>query len=162
VPIKVSGKKRKSEQSEGYGDTGFVRSKRTRSSAAAEQAAVGPSLDWDTFSPPASMIAGTPPAVFQSTPARQATSPVARTPPGQTTPLDSALKWKPVDFETLFDKENVPVVADLTDAEKQMTIEQFLMHEAKRQEDDLRQKMHKQVATMDTEFARALDAIDQL
>jgi hypothetical protein len=109
------------------------------------------------------MIAGTPPAVFQETPARQTTpTPKEHTTPEQTTPLQIALRWKAVDIDSFFEKENLPTIAALTDAEKQMTIQQFLTNEAKRQEDELRTRMHKQIAMVDAEFNRALATIDEL
>jgi hypothetical protein len=138
-------KKRGSEQIETEGQSPeFRRSKRTRTSAAPG------TPDWPTFSPPSSMIAGTPPAVFQNA-----------TPPRAVTP-ESTTKWTPVDIEEFFEKENLPPIAALTSAEKQMTIEEFLMHEAKRQEDNLRAKMMEQIAALDAVYSRALTALDEM
>ncbi|KAF2749842.1 BIR-domain-containing protein [Sporormia fimetaria CBS 119925] len=71
-------------------------------------------------------------------------------------------KWKPVDLDAFFDQENVPDVALLTSPEKQMTIEEFLMHEARRQEENLRMQMTRQVERLDEECRRAWRVIDEL
>ncbi|KAF2276713.1 uncharacterized protein EI97DRAFT_450033 [Westerdykella ornata] len=137
--------KRKSDQMESDPPEGeFRRSKRTRTSDG------NPQLEWPTFSPPESMIACTPPAVFRPE------TPQAVTPP---TPVP---KWNPVDLEIFFDRENLPAITKLTSPEKRMTIEEFLMHEAKRQEENLRVQMMQQVAKLDVEYARALAAVDEL
>lgn len=145
-PAKASSAtKRKSDQIEtDPPESEFRRSKRTRISE------TQPQLDWPTFSPPESMIACTPPAVFRHE------TPEAVTPP---TPVP---RWNPVDLEAFFDSESLPAITELTSPEKRMTIEEFLLHEAKRQEENLRVQMMQQVAKLDVEYGRALAAIDEL
>lgn len=58
--------------------------------------------------------------------------------------------------------ENIPNVSKLTTPEKSMTIEEFLLHEADRQEKALRGKMMMQIEALDKQYQRALAAVDEL
>lgn len=96
-----------------------------------------PSLDWPTIELPDDAIASTPKRVVE----------------------DKVSSWDAVDVENFFKKEELPLISHLTPEETHMTVEEFLLHEARRQEGILREKMMEQVATLDGEYRRALTAI---
>ncbi|KAF1977627.1 inhibitor of apoptosis repeat-containing protein [Bimuria novae-zelandiae CBS 107.79] len=105
-----------------------------------------------------------------------------RTPEGPQTPEaapSSASKWDPIIISNIIadaglDKENSmdidmadttennskAVLASLTSPEKRMTIEQFVLHNAKRGEEKLRQECERQIAAFEAEGRRALAALD--
>jgi hypothetical protein len=124
-------------------ETVIKRSKResTRSKRAPSiRSKRSPSLDWPTIELPDSAIASTPKRVIE----------------------EKAPHWDAVDVENFFKKEELPLISDLTSEETRMTVEEFLLHEAKRQEGILREKMMEQVASLEGEYRRALVAIEAL
>jgi hypothetical protein len=88
------------------------------------------------------------------------------------------LKWEPIIISNIvadagFEKENMDidmtdttenitkaVLASLTSPEKRMTIEEFVLHNAKRGEDKLRSECERQIAAFEAEGRRALAALD--
>lgn len=103
-------------------------------------------LDWPTFSTlPSSAHESTPVHLYQSTP-----------------PKKTKKEFTPIDIDEFFDMENIPNVSKLTTPEKSMTIEEFLLHEADRQEKALRGKMMMQIEALDKQYQRALAAVDEL
>jgi hypothetical protein len=94
-------------------------------------------FDWPTFSLPESAIASTP----KQEPAK---------------PMD----WIPTDVETFFeDFTNEMMATTLTAAEKQMTIREYLVHNARVAEDVLRANCRRQIELLDKEGKRALETL---
>lgn len=131
------------------------------------------------FSPPIAASVKKAHVVSTSTPLRQATVRTSTPPnatanaggmktPDVTTPASfhhaNKPHWSPIDIERFFEKENLPAIdiKDLTSPEKRMTVEQFLMHEAARQEKVLRDQMLRQIDTLDVAYNRALAVVDEM
>lgn len=90
----------------------------------------------------------------------------------------SAMEWNPIiisnivadagldqenkDFDMSDTAENInkAVLASLTSPEKRMTVEEFVMHNARRGEEKLRRECERQIAAFATEGRRALAALD--
>lgn len=104
-----------------------------------------------------------------------------QTPKGPHTPeaaSSPASKWDPIIIPNIvtdagLDKENMDidmadttenitkaVLASLTSPEKRMTIEEFVLHNAKRGEEKLRRECERQIAAFEAEGRRALAALD--
>ena len=152
--------KRKSEQIENTPseDRPSRQSTRTRTNSiddAPNWTAISPAEDDAMDSTPPRMLHSTPPRMLHSTPPRMIQQ---ETPP----PPTPNRGWEPIDVDVFLGKENIPAITQLTSPEKQMTIEEFLLHEAKRQEVILREQMLKQVSILDAEYHRALDTIDSM
>jgi len=114
------------------------------------------------------------------TPAKSPLRAQPQTPQEPQTPegaSSSIAKWRPIVISEIFsdanfEKENVDidmtdtenmadaVLASLTSPEKRMTVEEFVLHNAKRGEQKLRRECQRQIAAFEAEARRALATLD--
>lgn len=75
---------------------------------------------------------------------------------------DAGLDQENMDIDMGDTAENISkaVLTSLTSPEKRMTIEEFVLHNAKRGEDKLRKECERQIAAFEAEGRRALAALD--
>ncbi|KAK7182636.1 AT hook domain-containing protein [Paraphaeosphaeria sporulosa] len=75
---------------------------------------------------------------------------------------DAGLEKEDMDIDMADTTENITkaVLASLTSPEKRMTIEEFVLHNAKRGEEKLRLECERQIAAFEAEGRRALAALD--
>ena len=65
-------------------------------------------------------------------------------------------KWDPIDLSSFLSREAGITTSELiSDEEKAMSIEEFLLWEAKKQEKVLRNSCMQQIAALEAEFSRA-------
>ncbi|KAJ4295266.1 hypothetical protein N0V90_007277 [Kalmusia sp. IMI 367209] len=75
---------------------------------------------------------------------------------------DAGLERENIDIDMADTTENITkaVLASLTSPEKRMTIEEFVLHNAKRGEEKLRRECERQIAAFEAEGRRALAVLD--
>ncbi|KAF1952420.1 inhibitor of apoptosis repeat-containing protein [Byssothecium circinans] len=127
--------------------------------------------------------------IIASTPRQTPKGAVSHCPQTPTTPQDAAMDWEPINVDEIFekaevfdvvsniivdpalDKENIDTTGSpsalvesiksrLTTAEKQMTIEEWVLYNAKRGEQQLRAECERQIMAFEAQGRRALAALD--